>query len=87
MATYKFERYLKFSGDAIYDKALPGGSPAPKSGIYRCEGCGLEITALQPGALPAEGHHPHTTQQKLVRWKLIVADGGLPVPPGQKAAF
>jgi hypothetical protein len=87
MAQYKFERYLKFSSDAAFDKAIPGGTPAPKSGIYRCDGCGLEITALQPDALPGDGHHAHTTQQKAVRWKLIVSDGGVPAPAAQKSSF
>lgn len=76
MAHYKFERFLKFSADALYDKPLLAGAPAPRSGIYRCDGCGLEITALSPNPLPPEEHHPHVASQKKVRWKLIVADGG-----------
>ncbi len=87
MAQYKFERFLKFSSDAMFDKALPGGTAAPKSGIYRCDGCGHEITVLQPSPLPGDDHHPHTTQQKAVRWKLIVTDGGHPAPAAQKSSF
>jgi len=80
MAQYKFERYLKYSGDSIYYKPLPAGTPAPRSGIYRCDGCGLEVTALTAQPLPDKDHHPHAASQKLVRWKLIVADGGQPAP-------
>ncbi|HMN41124.1 MAG TPA: hypothetical protein PKE29_09780 [Phycisphaerales bacterium] len=87
MAQYKFERYLKFSSDAVYDKALPAGTAAPKSGIYRCDGCGHEITVLEPALLPGDDHHSHTAQQKAVRWKLIVADAGTPSAPAQRASF
>lgn len=80
MSVYKFERFLKHSNDAVFDKPLPAGTPAPRSGIYRCDGCGVEITSIQPTPLPGAEHHTHTAQQKLVRWKLIVAEGGPPDP-------
>lgn len=79
MSVYKFERFLKHSNDAAFDKPLAAGVPTPRSGIYRCDGCGLEITSIQPSPLPGASHHEHTAQQKLVRWKLIVAEGA-PVP-------
>ena len=80
MAVYKFERFLRQSNDTVFDKALPAGTPTPRSGIYRCDGCGVEIICAAPGALPGGDHHTHTSQQKLVRWKLIVAEGGAPDP-------
>ena len=81
MAQYKFERHLKFCNDGVYDVVSPAGSPAPRSGIYRCDGCGLELTALAGQALPDVKHHEHHASQKLVRWKLIVTDGGVPAAP------
>jgi hypothetical protein len=83
MAQYKFERFLKFNGDAMYDKVHAAGAEAPRSGIYRCDGCGQETTVLSGQPLPAEGSHEHIPSQKLVRWKLIVSDGGAaaPTPP------
>jgi hypothetical protein len=81
MPVYKFERFLKQSNDVLFDKPQLAGAPTPRSGIYRCDGCGLEITAIHTTPLPAEGHHEHTPQQKLIRWKLVVAEGEKPGAP------
>ena len=78
MAQYKFERFLRQSSDNLFDKPCPAGAETPRSGIYRCDGCGVEITSVQPDPLPSDSHHPHTPQQKAVRWKLIVAEGPKP---------
>lgn len=78
MSVYKFERFLRHSNDNIFDDVHAAGAVAPRSGIYRCDGCGYEITLSEVKALPGPTHHEHTPKQKLVRWKLIVADGGKP---------
>jgi hypothetical protein len=78
MSVYKFERFLRHSNDNIFDDVLAAGAEAPRAGIYRCDGCGYEIVSEAGKALPAATHHEHTPKQKIVRWKLIVADGGKP---------
>ncbi|HVU64739.1 MAG TPA: hypothetical protein VHC70_12240 [Phycisphaerales bacterium] len=87
MAIYKFERHLKCSSDSVYDTVLPAGSIAARSGIYRCDGCGFELTALEGQPLPGLDHHKHIASQKLIRWRLIVADSGAPgaIDPGAGA--
>jgi hypothetical protein len=88
MAQYKFERFLHFCSDKVLDTVTPAGAIAPRSGIYRCDGCGMELTALADQPLPNIGHHEHAASQKLIRWKLIVADAGAPsaAQPGASAS-
>ena len=44
----------------------------PVSGIYRCVGCGREITSNDGDPFPPQNHHQHTTAQGAIRWKLNV---------------
>lgn len=48
------------------------GSPVPASGIYRCTGCGDEITSNKGDKFPPQNHHQHADQMVDVRWELIV---------------
>jgi hypothetical protein len=73
MAFYKYSNYLASHADVAFDQVYPPGSPTPFSGIYRCEGCGHEITSIQDRPLPPQNHHEHNPSQGKIRWQLIVA--------------
>ncbi|MFF7710705.1 protein L [Pseudomonas sp. NPDC007930] len=47
------------------------GSDAPASGIYRCEGCGQEVTVMRQRPLPPANHHKHASLLS-IRWRLVV---------------
>ncbi len=72
MALYKYPQVLELSDHAAFDQILPPGSPAPYSGIYRCEGCGHEIAEIQGRPLPPQNHHQHQPSQGPIRWRLVV---------------
>jgi hypothetical protein len=72
MALYKYEQYVGKSQDAIFDEINHPATAAPRSGIYRCEGCGREAVSTNPHPLPPQNHHEHTTAQGAIRWRLIV---------------
>jgi hypothetical protein len=71
-----------YADDTHVEKVLPGktwwtdiygpGDRAPKSGIYRCDGCGKEISHNEGVSLPAQNHGQHSPSQGDIRWKLIV---------------
>jgi hypothetical protein len=44
----------------------------PVSGIYRCLGCGREVTCNDPDHFPPQNHHQHTQAQGTIRWRLNV---------------
>lgn len=48
------------------------GDEVPVSGIYRCLGCGKEVTCNDPDCFPPQNHHQHTAAQGTIRWKLNV---------------
>lgn len=72
MAIYKYDRLFIRSSDAVYDTDQQPGSPAPYAGIYRCLGCGREVTAHRSEPLPPPSHHMHPVNQGAVRWRLVV---------------
>lgn len=43
----------------------------PVSGIYRCEGCGDEITSNAGDPFPPQNRHQHQNQAAII-WRLIV---------------
>lgn len=43
----------------------------PVSGIYRCEGCGHEITSNHPDRFPPQNKHQHPNNSKVL-WRLVV---------------
>jgi hypothetical protein len=73
MAYYKFSQFLEQNDDQAFDLIHQPGSSAPYSGIYRCEGCGHEITSVAGRTLPPQNHHQHTGNQGTIRWRLIIA--------------
>jgi hypothetical protein len=72
MALFKSTIYVKASADAAFDKIHKPGDPTPHSGIYRCEGCGKEVTSNSGNPLPPQNHHQHTSGQGDIRWRMIV---------------
>ncbi len=69
-------KYLKQTkptllGSGLWDSLHPIGATVPASGIYRCEGCGDEITSNKGDQFPPQNKHQHTNQKK-VEWRLIV---------------
>lgn len=73
MAVYKYSNYLEQSNHEAFDQIHGPGSRTPHSGIYRCEGCGVNEVSTQLHPLPPQNHHQHSPSQGSIRWKLIVA--------------
>lgn len=48
----------------------------PRSGIYRCLGCGREACCNEDDPFPPQNHHQHSTGQGKIVWKLNVAAAG-----------
>jgi hypothetical protein len=72
MAQYKSLTYLAQSNHTNFDTVhCPGAKPAD-SGIYRCVGCGLEISHNANNSRPPQNHHEHSTAQGTIRWQMIV---------------
>jgi hypothetical protein len=73
MALCKDAYFIFHSEDEVFDTDLRPGSLAPRSGIYRCMGCGREVAVEQIERLPPRNHHRHTRPgEGAVRWRLIV---------------
>jgi hypothetical protein len=72
MSLYKYPQVLVQTNDAAFDQIQGPGASTPHSGIYRCEGCGKEISANQGNPLPPQNHHQHGSGQGTIRWRLIV---------------
>jgi hypothetical protein len=72
MALYKYTTFLGTSSHEAFDIIHQPASVPEWSGIYRCEGCGREITSNKGNQLPAQNHHQHTPTQGMIRWRLIV---------------
>lgn len=69
---YKYPQYLSLSDSPLFDEIHHPGASTPHSGIYRCEGCGKEITSITGNPLPPQNHHQHSTAQGSIRWRLAV---------------
>lgn len=48
------------------------GATVPASGIYRCAGCGDEITPNKGDKFPPQNRHQHADPKVDVLWELIV---------------
>jgi hypothetical protein len=72
MALYKDQSDVARSDDEAFDNTYEPPATAPHSGIYKCVGCGREITAISRNPLPTEDHHEHTNGQGSVRWRMVV---------------
>jgi hypothetical protein len=72
MAYYRFAEHLKQSSDVAFDVTHSPGDRVTYSGIYRCEGCGREISHNANVSLPSQNQDQHNYSKGAVRWKLIV---------------
>ncbi|MNJ41764.1 hypothetical protein D3C77_366990 [compost metagenome] len=57
-------------GGDLWGTAYPVASEVPASGIYRCTGCGDEITSNRGDRFPPQNNHQHNTLSP-VAWKLV----------------
>jgi hypothetical protein len=73
MAQYKYSHYLTNVPELRFDPAHPPGAVTPHSGIYKCQGCGLEVLSAAGDPLPPASHHQHSLAQGGIAWRLIVA--------------
>jgi len=54
MAYYNNGNYFDQVNNGIFQQLNAPGSATPYSGIYRCEGCGHEITSIHQHTLPPQ---------------------------------
>lgn len=59
-------------GAPEWNNAYGIGATVPASGIYRCTGCGDEITSNKDDKFPPQNRHQHVNQAVPVQWQLIV---------------
>ena len=73
MALYKYVQFLTLRSDLTdFDYVYGPAAITPASGIYRCEGCGREITSVRGHPFPPQNHHQHGAGQGTIRWQLTV---------------
>ena len=60
------------SSNAAFDTIHNPGEECELEGIYKCVGCGKEITLAKGKTFPAQNHDQHTSDKGLIRWKLFV---------------
>lgn len=58
--------------NGTFDKVHKPGEKCAHEGIYKCDGCGKEVTIAGGKTIPPQNHHQHTAQQGEIRWKLFV---------------
>lgn len=73
MANYKYQQFLKQSDHQAFDALHRPGQSTPHSGIYRCEGCGINEVSTYSHPMPPQNHHQHTKEQGDILWRLIAA--------------
>ena len=72
MPFYRDINHLHLGYGTAFDHVLNPGFRAQHSGIYRCEGCGREVSSTAGHTLPPQNHHQHSYLQGTIRWKLVV---------------
>jgi hypothetical protein len=78
MAQYKYLNFLSQSTHSAYDTVHNPGATAPYGGIYKCTGCGHEVTVPADHVLPPQNHHVHSNPTVTpIRWRLVVAHGAI----------
>lgn len=68
MPLYSNPKIFKRSANTAFNALHNPGSKPPHSGIYRCEGCGVEVVAEQGRTFPPT--HSHNAPAH-VRWRLV----------------
>jgi hypothetical protein len=72
MAKFLYRQFVEQTDHDLFDRNHRPIEFAPRSGIYRCMGCGREVAVPEGGALPGYGHHAHGAEEGPPRWRLIV---------------
>ena len=72
MALYKNPKVVIQNSDKAFDEIWEPGQTPGHPGIYRCLGCGKEITSNKDNTLPPQNHHQHTATQGKIRWQMVV---------------
>ncbi len=75
MAFYKHSNFLTPNQHAEFDVLHPPGYRPENSGVYRCRGCGKEVTTEKGNPLPPQNHHQHSNYTP-IQWQLVVATQG-----------
>ncbi|MGK3394222.1 hypothetical protein, partial [Klebsiella pneumoniae] len=65
-----FEADPKFN--PVFDTQHKPGDTCTYEGIYKCTGCGKEVTIAGGKTLPPQNHHQHSPGQGDIRWQLFV---------------
>ncbi len=73
MALVKNQNHIAIAttGGAAFDTDHSPGTKVPHSGIYRCTGCGDEVTCNKGDPLPPQNHHQHPNRTA-INWRLLV---------------
>lgn len=58
--------------NSTFDKEHSPGDKCEHEGIYKCSGCGKEVTIAGGKTMPPQNHHQHSQAQGSIRWKLFV---------------
>jgi hypothetical protein len=72
MAKYLYRHFTEQTDNELFDRNHRPNELAPRSGIYRCMGCGREAAVPEGNRLPGYDHHAHDREQGSPRWRLIV---------------
>lgn len=70
--TKKFITETTTPGHDHWNTLYEPADRVPVSGIYRCEGCGDEITSNARDPFPPQNRHQHQDQSVPILWRLIV---------------
>jgi hypothetical protein len=78
MPNFKDNKYFNANSSEVFDRLFSPGTPAPASGIYRCESCGYEASSTAGNPLPpAKICTQHSTAWRCVpgpvTWRLVAA--------------
>lgn len=73
MAFYQDRSFLIRFRQPGFDRRHSPGTFATAAGIYRCDGCGIEIAVKKGHALPSAEQHEHGFELGPAKWQLIVS--------------
>ncbi|MCO8166829.1 protein L [Pseudomonas sp. 21LCFQ02] len=71
-STRRFIKATSQPGNEHWNTLYEIGDKVPVSGIYRCQGCGHEITSNARDPFPPQNKHQHSDGAVEVLWQLIV---------------
>lgn len=58
--------------NATYEKKYHPGDECAFEGIYKCAGCGKEITLAKGKTFPPQDHHQHPPAIGRIEWQLFI---------------